>query len=123
MVKPLTRTLKGWKNDIILLPGNEMRYGLKKGAVAVVQFNTNENSGNSERTLVFNNTALPDVMKTLTARYHFSILYNEALLKGKFFTGEVRKTDSLSILLNVIANMNGLQVSKKEDRYIITESK
>lgn len=122
LVKSLVSTLKGWKQDVILLPGHEMKYNLKEGAVAVVPFKSVVKQPN-ESVLVFNNTALPDVMKTLTAKYHYPIFYDEELLKGKYFSGEVRKRDSLSVLLTVIANMNGLQVIKKEEAYIITQSK
>ena len=133
LIKSLMDTLKGWKQDIILLPGNEMKYSLEKGAVSVNQFNTvhkqhsqpgnNGNSNKDEATMVFDNTALPDVMKTLTTKYHSPIFYDEEQLKGKYFSGEVLKGDSLSVLLNVIANMNGLKVTKKKDIYIIALSK
>jgi transmembrane sensor len=133
LIKSLMSKLKGWKQDIILLPGNEMKYSLSAGAVAVNQFSdlpkqhsqplNNEYSNKGEGALVFDNTALPDVMKTLTAKYHAPIFYDEEQLKGKYFSGEVLKGDSLSVLLNVIANMNGLRVTKKEDAYIITQSK
>lgn len=133
LIKPLINALKGWKQDIILLPGNEMKYSLEKGAVSVNPFNAvpkqhaqprnSEYSNKDEGTLVFDNTPLPDVMKTLITRYHSPIFYNEEQLKGKYFSGEVLKGDSLSVLLNVIANMNGLQVTKREDAYIITQSK
>ena len=73
--------------------------------------------------MVFDNTPLPDVMKILITKYHAPISYDEEQLKGKYFSGEVLKGDSLSVLLNVIANMNGLQVTQKEDVYIITQSK
>lgn len=133
LIKSLTDKLKGWKQDIILLPGNEMKYSLETGAVSVNQFNAvpkqhtqprnNEYANKDEGSMVFDNTPLPDVMKTLTTKYHAPIFYDEEQLKGKYFSGEVLKGDSLSVLLNVIANMNGLQVTKKEDAYIITQSK
>jgi transmembrane sensor len=133
LIKPLMGKLKGWKQDVILLPGHEMKYSLEKGAVSVNPFNTvakpisqprnNGYSNKDEGTLVFDNTALPDVMKILITKYHAPISYDEEQLKGKYFSGEVLKGDSLSVLLNVIANMNGLQVTKKEDAYIITQSK
>ena len=132
LIKCLMDTLKGWKKDIILLPGNEMKYSLEKGAVSVNPFTTvskqhpqplNNIYSNKDGTIVFDNTPLPEVMKTLTTKYHSPIFYDEEQLKGKYFSGEVLKGDSLSILLNVIANMNGLHITKKEDAYIITQSK
>jgi transmembrane sensor len=133
LIKSMVSKLKGWKTDIILLPGNEMKYSVRKGTVHVVPFNAiidqypqarnNEYPEKIERALIFDNTALPEVMKTLTARYHTPIFYNEKLLTGKYFSGEVRKSDSLSVLLKVITNMNGLQVTKNDNGYIITGSK
>ncbi len=133
LIKSLKGSLKGWKQDIILLPGNEMVYGLEKGIVAVNQFNAlpkqhslprnNENSTKDEGTLVFDNTPLPEVMKILTTKYQSPIFYDEEQLKGKYFSGEVLKGDSLSVLLNVIANMSGLHITKKDNGYIITQSK
>lgn len=133
LIKSRMATLKGWKQDIILLPGNEMKYNLAAGAFTVNQFNAvpkqhsqprnNQYSNKDEGSMVFDNTPLPDVMKTLTTTFHSTIFYDEEQLKGKYFSGEVLKGDSLSVLLKVIANMNGLQVTKKEDVYIITQSK
>lgn len=133
VIKALMDTLKGWKQDIILLPGNEMKYNLEKGTVSVNPFNAvakphselrnNEYPIKDEDTLVFDNTPLSDVMKILTTKYHSQIFYDEEQLKGKYFSGEVLKGDSLSVLLNVIANMNGLKITKKDDIYIITQSK
>jgi hypothetical protein len=133
LIKSQRAALKGWKQDIILLPGNEMKYNLEEGTVEISRFTgmskqyvypkKNVYYNNEEGTIVFDNTPLPDVMSTLTTRFHSTIFYEEEQLKGKYFSGEVLKEDSLSVLLNVIANMNGLQVTKKEDVYIITPSK
>jgi transmembrane sensor len=125
LVKSLTDSLKGWKRDIILLPGNEMKYSLEKGIVSVGRISPAHKPARNadEGSMVFDNTPLPDVMKRLTAKYHSLIFYEEEQLKGKYFSGKVLKGDSLSVLLNVIANMNGLQVTQKEDAYIVTQSK
>ncbi|MBO9632431.1 MAG: FecR family protein [Chitinophagaceae bacterium] len=132
LIRSQVEKLKGWKQDIMLLPGNEMRYSLEQG-VSVNQFNPvqkqnpimpeNGNSIKEEQPIVFDNTPLLEVMKKLHAKYHSSIFYDEDELKGKFFSGEVLKSDSLSVLLKVISNMNGLQVTQKDNGYIITASK
>jgi len=44
LIKSLMGKLKGWKQDIILLPGNEMKYNLEEGAVSVNQFSDLVNS-------------------------------------------------------------------------------
>ena len=125
--------LKGWKEDIILLPGNEMKYNSDEGIVHVSSFNSavakqnsqtrsNESPDKNDGAIVFNNAPLTDVTEALASRYHTPISYEKELLQGKYFSGEVRKSDSLFVLLQVIANMNRLQVTKKEDAYIITQT-
>lgn len=134
MIRSVSDTLKGWKRDIILTPGSEMKYNLVEGAVTVNAFSSvqrppshqpmnNGFSVSEEGGMAFDNTPLPEVMKILTSRYHSPIFYNEAQLRGKFFSGEVLKGDSLSVLLDLIANMNGLQVARKDNGYIIELSK
>ena len=132
LIKSLKDSLKGWKQDIILAPGNEMNYSLEKGKMSVSRFNVESRPrpqsagntpGNDDDAMIFDNTPLPAVMKTLTTKYNCPIFYEEEQLKGKFFSGEVIKGDSLSVLLNLIANMNGLQISKKDEGYLITKSK
>lgn len=133
LIKSLRQRLKGWKKDIVLLPGQEMKYSVSAGSFTIEPFQaaprqqTDTTIDNipyqDENSLVFDNTPLPVVMKSLTDRYHTTIFYDEEQLKGKYFSGEVLKGDSLSVLLSVIANMNSLSVTKKEDVYIITQSK
>lgn len=134
VIKPQHPKLKGWKKDIVLSPGHEMKYSLEEGLVSVNHFNVSgkqapllpeilEDSSTNAETMVFNNTPLLVVMKRLTSKYNAPIFYEEEELKGKFFSGEVLKSDSLSVLLKVITNMNGLQVIQKDDGYLITPSK
>ncbi|WP_127124974.1 FecR family protein [Pseudoflavitalea rhizosphaerae] len=134
LIKSLKDSLKGWKKDLILLPGNEMNYNLEKGTMSVHRFlveprprprpaGNDHHPAENDGAMIFDNTPLPVVMKTLMSKYNCPITYEEELLKGKFFSGEVIKGDSLSVLLNLIANMNGLQISKKDDGYIIAKSK
>lgn len=133
MIRPQQPGLKGWKNNIVLLPGHEMKYHLSEGIVSVSPFNSTqkqiplvpaneENISTDTETIVFNNTPLLAVMKKLTAQYSTPIFYDDEELKGKFFSGEVRRSDSLSVLLKVITNMNGLQVTQKNEGYLITPS-
>ncbi|MGN6417421.1 MAG: FecR family protein [Pseudobacter sp.] len=134
IIKPQQPKLKGWKKDIVLSPGHEMKYSLEEGVVSVNHFivsgkqasllpEIQTDSSTHAETIVFNNTPLLVVMKRLTSKYNAPIYYEEEELKGKFFSGEVLKSDSLSVLLKVITNMNGLQVIQKDDGYLITPSK
>lgn len=133
VIKPQQPKLKGWKKDVVLMPGHEMKYSLEEGVVAVIPFTavhkqasllpeTDSTSADTE-TIVFRNTPLLAVMKKLTTKYNTPIFYEEEELKGKFFSGEVLKDDSLSVLLKVITNMNGLQAIQKDNGYLITPVK
>lgn len=133
LIRPQQSKLKGWKKDIVLLPGHEMKYNLEEGIVAVTPFvaarkqapllpETDRTSTDAE-TIVFRNTPLLAVMKKLTNKFNTPIFYEEEELKGKFFSGEVLRDDSLSVLLKVITNMNGLQAVHKDNGYLITPVK
>jgi transmembrane sensor len=133
VVKALVANLKGWKQDIILLPGHQMKYNLVKGIVAIEAFHntpkpephpkTDILPNDDQEEMVFDNTPLPDVINALIQKYHTPIEYEAAQLKGKYFSGAVLKYDSLSVLLKVIANMNALQVTQKDNGYIISKSR
>lgn len=131
LIKALGTKLKGWKKDVVLLPGTQMNYDLVKNTFSIKQIGSASkqesrpkgDANADEVKIIFDNTPLVDVIKALTQKYHTPIEYDEALLAGKYFSGEVLKTDSLSLILKVIANMNGLQVTQKDIGFIITKSK
>jgi len=62
-------------------------------------------------------------MKTLTTKYHSPIFYDEEQLKGKYFSGEVLKGELLSVYAECNCKHEWFHVTKKEDAYIITQSK
>lgn len=124
-------TLKGWNRDMILLPGKEMRYDDHAGCVAVVSFMANKNTiavrdsadnSSAAKAIVFHHAALRDVFRALTIRYHTSIEYTPSLVSGKYFSGELRATDSLPVLLKVLSGMNDLQVTKKDSIYVLVQN-
>ena len=130
LIKALGNKLKGWKEDVVLLPGTQMNYDLVKNAFSINQIASaptqagkpKDDANADEGKIVFDNTPLVDVIKALKEKYHTPIEYDEALLAGKYFSGEVLKTDPLSLILKVIVNMNELQVTQKDNGYIITKS-
>jgi len=130
LVKPVMPALKGWTKDIVLLPGQHMRY--RNGTVTVSEATATRAQPLANRhtskviehsgSLVFNNAPLQEVMTILAKQYDTPILYERRSMQGKYFSGEVRSNDSLPALLKIIANMNALQVSNKDGKYFITEA-
>ena len=123
--------VKGWKNDIYLSPGEQLRFNENSGSLAVGKINNNKtpvivkvadrDAETVNGTLSFSNTALPEVMKKLSAYYDIKISYDTLLIDTMNFTGTVSKNDSLEIILKAIGQMNELDISKKGNEFIISK--
>jgi len=122
-----------WARDIVLKPGEQLSvtYGLGANLAIVTAFDTGKPApekmhagiGDDNKDLVFDNTELPDVMNKLISYYHTQINYNKAELSDMYFSGQVLESDSLSVILKVIANMNGLQITQTTDGFMVHASK
>jgi ferric-dicitrate binding protein FerR (iron transport regulator) len=122
-----------WTKDIVLKPGEQLRVTYDQGAnlAIITAFDTgkpapketNAGSGDGPKGLVFDNTELPEVMNKLIGYYHTRIAYNKTELSSMYFSGQVLATDSLSVILKVIAKMNGLQVTQTTDGFTVNTSK
>jgi ferric-dicitrate binding protein FerR (iron transport regulator) len=132
MIRPAGNNLKGWKKDIFLLPGEEMKYenGQMLAAVAsfrdeipVLKNGSSVKGGVEEEDLAFDNAMLSDVMSKLSKHYHTRIDYRKTELTNMYFSGAVLKTDSLSVILKVIANMNDLTITQTTDGFRVRPSK
>lgn len=117
--------------DIFLLPGEELRYNTGDDLAKVTRFSIEKpvkkipgaGVADSSSSLVFDNTALPDVMEQLISRYHTPIGFDRTELSDMYFSGQVLASDSLSVILKVIANMNGLQITQTTDGYMVHPTK
>ena len=117
--------------DIFLLPGEELRYNTGDDLAKVTRFSIEKpvkkipDAGvvDSSSSLVFDNTALPDVMEQLISRYHTPIGFDRTELSDMYFSGQVLASDSLSVILKVIANMNGLKITQTTDGFMVRPSK
>jgi transmembrane sensor len=116
--------------DIFLLPGEELRYNTGDNLATVTRFSIEKpekkmpDAGMADSSsLVFDNTALPDVIDQLITRYHIPIGFDRTELSDMYFSGQVLASDSLSIILKVIANMNGLQITQAKDGFMVHPSK
>ncbi len=125
-LQPNDRTLKGWQENIILLPGEQMKYTADRGLVEVSGFGkigqpdqpAAEPKDNNDA-LVFDKKRLPEVLDKLANRYHTHIAYDRRQIGGLYFTGTVLTADSLVTILEVITNMNELMIVQDTDGFII----
>lgn len=129
VIRRTANLLKGWKEDVFLTPGEQMQYYLDSERVTVTRRVMTEPAANealaitepaSQSLLVFESEPLPQVMKQLMKQYNVSIIYNEEDMAGMNFSGTLQKNDSLPVILQVIARMNGLTVTNKDGAFIVT---
>ncbi|WP_153798471.1 FecR family protein [Foetidibacter luteolus] len=138
VVKAVNKANTKMKEDVYLLPGQELVYDYKMG-VTVRDFT--EKSGKQNAKIVnapvtdslnipnvansswymFNNQSLEQVLISLSALYNAKIVYNKKDIKKIYFTGKYDKTDSLEKILKRIAAVNELNVTKKDSAFIITK--
>jgi ferric-dicitrate binding protein FerR (iron transport regulator) len=109
----------GWA-AIFLHPGEQVSYDGKGGPALVSRFDRSpagDKVSNDGQDLVFNNTALKQVFKQLAIRYHVTISYRAADLRGMNFTGTVSRSDSLQPLLKLLGNMNNLEIREEANGF------
>ncbi len=70
---------------------------------------------------MFNNQSLEQVFDQLKMLYNADIVYSKKDVYNLYFVGKFDKTDSLYTILNQIASLNNLKVSKKNNKFIITK--
>jgi transmembrane sensor len=129
VIHSINNNVSGWQQDVYLLPGEQLEFNKLSGtlvvnktarqkpAIAVVPEKHTVDSTNNR--LNFSNASLPEVMRTLAGWYSISIVYDSSLISKMNFTGVVSHNDSPGIILKVIAQTNGLEVSKNDTAFII----
>ena len=131
MVHAVEPKLKAWRKEIFLTPGEQLRFQTGAELAIVSSFatekpqlqKTDAGIADDHGDMVFDNIALPEVMNKLIRHYHTPIEYKKTELADMYFSGSVLKTDSLSVILKVIANMNGLQITQTTDGFMLHPSK
>jgi type II secretory pathway component GspD/PulD (secretin) len=76
-----------------------------------------------EKDMEFNNEALTSVMAALSNKYHQTIHFDPDDITGMNFTGTIARTDSLSVILRLIANMNNLVIEENGKIFTISKSR
>lgn len=112
VVKPV-KGLPGFRKEIYLSPGEKISYNYEQSMVTVARhtdkhINKTPAPGKEEKDIEFKNEALTSVMAILSTRYHQTIHFDPNDITGMNFTGTIARTDSLSVILRLISNMNNL---------------
>jgi hypothetical protein len=61
------------------------------------------------------------VFDQLSVYYQVDIYYYPSDVQNKYFSGKMRKTDTLESILNDIGLLNQLKIEKKEEHYIVSK--
>lgn len=130
VIQNTNNTIKNWKN-IYLLPGEQMTYNEKDAVAKVSQIESKKTIASNkavrksstqtetEDSLLFNGTAMQDVLQKLHTYYGVNIQFNPSEVKHISFTGTFAKKDSVENILKILTQMNGLSVQKQNDAFII----
>lgn len=128
--KVVIAKVQGWgiKNfkPVYLNPGQELKFETIGEKYLVQNFglknegleNKNNNrlnkklNANSDEKIVFNNTPLSEVFKTLEKEYKISISFNKEDCSKITFTGNYKITDSLEDILQTISLLNNLKIER-----------
>ncbi len=123
--------IKNFK-PVYLIPGQELKFETineksyvqnfdSKENVATGKNNNNKNKLNdrSNTSIVFNNTSLNEVFKTLEKEYKVSISFNKEDCSKITFTGNYKITDSIDDILQTISLLNGLTMERSSSGFII----
>ena len=126
-----TNQLPGWKQDVFLLPGEELNYD-RQALTASVSFfklyNSNQlpDKGSPESLvkvaatdLAFSSTPLTEVFNQLGRLQHTIIHYKAIDIQNMNFTGTINSTDDAGTILKLIARMHGLRVLHDGAEYTI----
>ncbi len=122
-----------WTEKVILLPGDELTYN-KSTMLASVTHHVpaehlvkagiaNSKAGTVQRPdwYTFDTSPLSEVFDQLSSYYQVDIYYYPSDIHTKYFSGKMRKTDSLESILDDIALLNNLTIEKEGDSYIINK--
>jgi ferric-dicitrate binding protein FerR (iron transport regulator) len=117
--------LPGWQKDLFLAPGETMLYdGLRSTARIYRRETLNDGtppapadeddfaSIDSSNSWTFRNAPLDNVLNRLRTGFDIAIDYDASELNGMRFSGTVRPSDPPALVLKMIANLNGLKITK-----------
>lgn len=122
LVKPTGRWQKAKVFQEILLAGSQLEYHKQS---AKLQVSTTLKKRPIQRAvsqqLVFMQTPLYEVLAQIETSFGIKIKYNPADLKDLAFTGTINPQKDIKLVLNDIADLNQLKLSRMADGYEISK--
>lgn len=131
VVRPLHESAAVRAKDVYLLPGQQLQYSTSGGLVKIPGSTPKKTNASGPATLnqhtdlelVFSNTPLEEVFRKLQSHHNKPISYSAVDLQELSFTGTIFYKDSLPLILQAIARMNGLEMLTDQHGYIIQKRK
>ncbi|HKH59594.1 MAG TPA: FecR domain-containing protein [Flavitalea sp.] len=138
VVKPLKGYSKNWPKDFYLSPGQELVFDKSEQTVNVKSFAgqvaTNRRTQSAKDSpdipkydnrswFMFNNQPLSEIFDALAVMYNVRIVYSKEDVKDRYHIGTYDKSDSLETILNKIALLNKLQITKLNSGYKIQKKR
>lgn len=134
--KVVVKNLHQSNNDIYLVPGEQCSFDYaavnltrlvpkQPQATPVPDKLSATPAGSIEETadqIIFRNTNLVEVMHKLSEVYHTPITYDTTAIHNKKFIGNIARERTLEDVLNTIALLNDLQLTRKDGAFIITSN-
>jgi len=136
VIKSITQAALKMRNDYYLLPGNELIYNKQNSTALLRKFGQKTMTNKQPEDVVtsktnhddpslpknqkgswymFNNQPLPEVFDQLASMYKVEITYNKKELANIYFIGSFEKNDSIEKILNKIAIINNLKITKAKE--------
>lgn len=128
VIRSADADLEGWSKNVYLNAGEQMEYASNRNTVTVSAIPATLPENNiaaiktdkaAKNVLSFTGTPLPDVIDKLSIYFNHKIIYEKDEVDSMSFTGTITKSDSLEIVLKVIAQMNDLTIEQQDDQFII----
>lgn len=136
VVKSANSAKRRLKNDYYLLPGQELVYNNKDLTAKVRRFRGNTGIVKSKKEkpsadiltipenengswFMFNNQSLDKVFDELGNMYGVDIEYAKRDVYNRYFIGKFDRKDSVENIIKQIADLNNLEVIKKNNKFII----
>lgn len=115
VVRQADKMVKGWKQDIVLKPGEQLCYREADSQLAILS--ARATTGAAVHSWVFTDAPLSEVLNSLSKNYHTTIRFNAGDVSNMRFTGTLQASDSPGVILKAIAQMNGLTVAIENPGY------
>lgn len=127
LIRPVTEAIADWKQDVYLLPGQQLQYSVSGGLVKfsgsrpkkTADTVTATTDQHTDQEMVFNNTPLEEVFRKLQSHHNKPISYSAEDIRELSFTGTIFYKDSLPLILQAIARMNDLEILPDQQGFII----